>query len=94
MKSLVLLIIVILISLGLNAQVAINTDGTNPDNSAMLDVKSTTKGALLPRMTTAERIAIASPVTGLTVYDLTTRSYWYYNSTAWAAIADSPWTLI
>lgn len=91
MKKLVLLLF---LAIGLNAmsQVAINTDGSDPDNSAMLDVKSTTKGMLLPRMTSAERIAIASPATGLTVYDLTTQSYWYYNGTAWATIGNSPWT--
>ena len=33
--------------------VAINNDGTNPDNSAMLDIKSTSKGILVPRMTSA-----------------------------------------
>ena len=37
------------------SQVAINNDGSNPDSSAMLDVKSTSKGFLPPRMTTAER---------------------------------------
>jgi hypothetical protein len=74
------------------SQVSINTDNSEPDNSAMLDVKSTTKGALLPRMTTAERMAIVSPATGLTVYDLTTQSYWYYNGTAWTTIGNGIWT--
>lgn len=92
MKSFILLIIVILISPWLHAQVAINTDGTSPDNSAMLDVKSTDKGVLFPRMTSAEREAIAFPATGLTVYDLTTQSYWYYNGTIWVTIGIGPWT--
>src|SRR6478735_5879720 len=35
--------------------VAITTDGTSPDNSAMLDIKSTAKGILIPRMTVAQR---------------------------------------
>ncbi|MBK7031090.1 MAG: hypothetical protein IPH45_18645 [Bacteroidales bacterium] len=80
------LIILFFLTAGFGAwsQVAINTDGSVPDNSAMLDVKSTTKGMLLPRMTSAERIAIVSPATGLSVYDLITQSYWYYNGTAWA----------
>ncbi len=51
-----------------NAQVAVNTDGTLPDNSAMLDVKSTSQGLLIPRMTLAQRNAIASPATGLMVF--------------------------
>ena len=50
------------------AQVAINTDGSLPVNSAMLDVKSTTKGLLPPRMTFDQRNAISNPVEGLTVY--------------------------
>jgi len=53
----------------LMAQVAINSDGTSPNASAMLDVKSTTKGLLIPRMTTGQRNSIASPATGLLVYD-------------------------
>jgi hypothetical protein len=40
-------------------QVSINTNGAAPDNSAMLDVKSTLKGMLVPRMTQSERNAIA-----------------------------------
>ncbi len=86
------LIFLMLLTTTLKAQVAINTDGSNPDNSAMLDVKSTSKGVLFPRMTTTEREAIASPVTGLTVYDLTTQSYWYYNGTAWTTIGNGIWT--
>jgi uncharacterized protein (TIGR02145 family) len=51
------------------AQVSINTDGTLPDNSAMLDVKSTAKGFLIPRMSTAQIAAIISPADGLQVYN-------------------------
>ncbi|MBE0640255.1 MAG: hypothetical protein IH598_17205 [Bacteroidales bacterium] len=40
--------------------VAINTTGNDPDTSAMLDVRSTTKGLLIPRMTEAQRAAIAA----------------------------------
>ncbi len=49
-------------------QVAINSDGTAPDASAMLDVSSTDKGLLIPRMTATQRSAITSPATGLLVY--------------------------
>lgn len=41
--------------------IVINSTGTSPDASAMLDVQSTAKGMLIPRMTTAQRTAIASP---------------------------------
>jgi hypothetical protein len=64
------LLIIICLTLGImaNAQVAINTDNLPPDASAMLDVKSTTKGFLAPRMTQAQRNAIANPATGLTIF--------------------------
>ena len=71
-----------ILSLGVaNAQVGINT--TSPDASAALDITSTDKGLLIPRMTTAQRTAIATPVEGLSVYDTTTKSNWQYNGTAW-----------
>ncbi|MEO1435828.1 MAG: hypothetical protein AAFV80_09855 [Bacteroidota bacterium] len=50
------------------AQVAINGDNSNPDASAMLDVQSTDKGLLIPRMTTAQRDAISNPAVGLMVF--------------------------
>jgi len=71
-----------ILSLGIaNAQVGINT--TSPNASAALDITSTDKGLLIPRMTTAQRTAIATPVEGLSVYDTTTKSNWQYNGTAW-----------
>jgi uncharacterized protein (TIGR02145 family) len=50
------------------SQVAINADGSTPNNSAMLDVKSNNKGFLPPRMTRAEMAAIPNPADGLIVY--------------------------
>ena len=63
------------------AQVGIGTD--TPSSSAMLEISSTTKGFLLPRMTSTQRVAIASVASGLQVYDSTTNSIWYYNGTFW-----------
>ncbi|MGB3079089.1 MAG: ice-binding family protein [Saprospiraceae bacterium] len=51
------------------AQVGIGT--TTPDPSAVLDLVSTTRGFLMPRMTTAERNAIPNPATGLMIYNQT-----------------------
>lgn len=62
-------------------QVAINTDGSEPHSAAMLDIKSTEKGILIPRMTSAERNAIGISTSGLLVYDLDTESFWYFNNT-------------
>jgi hypothetical protein len=50
------------------SQVSINNDGTNPDSSSMLDVKSTSRGMLIPRMSTTERDAISNPATGLLIF--------------------------
>ena len=60
------------------AQVAVNTDNSDPDGSAMLDVKSITKGVLVPRMTAAQRDAIASPANGLMIF-CTDNNQYYFN---------------
>jgi len=63
----------------LHAQsVAINTDASAPHNSAILDIKSDSKGLLMPRLTTLQRTSIASPALGLTVFDTETYSFWMY----------------
>jgi len=64
---------------------SINTDGTTPDASAILDISSTDKGILIPRMTSAQRTAI-SGTTGLLIYDTTTDSFWYHDGSAWKEI--------
>jgi hypothetical protein len=51
-----------------NAQIAVNSDGSLPDSSAILDLKSTNRGFLPPRMTKAELISILNPAEGLIVY--------------------------
>ena len=52
-----------------SAQVAINTNGATPVPSAMLEVSSSTKGFLPPRLTTQQRDAISNPATGLVIYN-------------------------
>jgi hypothetical protein len=78
------------------AQIGINSTGAAPSSNAMLDVSSNTKGALLPRMTTAQRTTLSATATdGLTVYDTDTKSYWYFKSTgSWTELATgaaNPW---
>lgn len=68
-KKTFLTILVLVYSLG-QAQIGIGT--TTPNASAILDITSTSKGLLLPRLTTAQRDAIASPVSGLMVFNTTT----------------------
>ena len=76
---------VMLISTTTFSQVAVNTDGASPDNSSMLDVKSTTRGALLPRMTQSQIAAISSPANGLIVFNVTNNKLYTY------VASDSVW---
>ena len=59
----------------------------SPNASAILDVTSTTKGVLYPRMTTTQRNAITSPATDLTIFNTTTNCLEFYVGSAWQPIA-------
>ena len=60
---------------------------TSPDASAILDIASTSKGVVFPRMTSAQRTAISSPTTGLIVYQTdSTEGLYIYKSTGWVQI--------
>lgn len=54
----------------------------SPSSSAVIDIASTTKGVLLPRMTTTERDAITA-VEGLEIYNMTTHKKQVYDGTTW-----------
>ncbi|MCF6142543.1 hypothetical protein L1S34_14720 [Flavobacterium sp. K77] len=77
-----------LIALNATAQsVAINTDGSTADPSAILDLKSSNQGVLVPRLTQTQRTAIATPATGLMVYQTdATAGFYFYNGTAWTSL--------
>lgn len=60
--------------------VAINNDASVADNSAILDVKSLSKGVLVPRMSASERTAIINPATGLLIYQKDGSNGFYYNA--------------
>ncbi|MBE0644180.1 MAG: tail fiber domain-containing protein [Bacteroidetes bacterium] len=60
--------------------VAVNAMSADPDASAMLDVSSTTKGVLFPRMTAAERSTIPSPAHSLVVYQTDGSAGFYFNA--------------
>jgi hypothetical protein len=71
-------------SIGVGGTVAIGT--ASPSAAALLDVSSTTKGFLPPRMTTAQRDAISTPPAGLVIYNTSTNVLNFYNGSAWAAV--------
>ena len=64
-----------------------------PNSSAMLDITSTTKGFLIPRMLAAQRTSIPSPATGLLVFDLSSNNFQYYNGATWVAIGTGSGTV-
>ncbi|MEM6805965.1 MAG: hypothetical protein AAF696_31500, partial [Bacteroidota bacterium] len=79
MQRFILSMIFMGLSMALFAQsVGINSTGAPPAPSAILDVQSTNKGMLIPRMSSTKRTNIPNPAEGLMVFDLTTNSFWYY----------------
>jgi hypothetical protein len=82
-------------SVGLISRGAIIIDRTattalsTRSSSASLEVQSTTKGFLLPRMTTSQKDAITSPATGLQVFDTTLNQINVYNGTSWVGVGSS-----
>ncbi|MFI5135497.1 MAG: hypothetical protein ACHQD9_06565, partial [Chitinophagales bacterium] len=92
--SLFLILISNLIGLSVKGQNTFPSSGsvgigtTTPNSSALLDATSTTKGMLIPRMTLAQRNAIASPATGLMIFQTnSTPGFYYYSGAAWAAVS-------
>lgn len=67
---------------------AINNSGAAPHNSAMLDVSSSSKGILIPRMTEAQREAIGAPAEGLMVYQTDeAEGFWYFDGISWNPVS-------
>ena len=87
MKHFFTFLVAVLITASTYAQVGIGT--SSPDGSAALDITSTTKGLLIPRMTNAQRLAIASPVAGLQVFvtDFDGGSFMFYDGTKWGTLS-------
>lgn len=67
--------------------IGINATGALPDVKAMLDISSTTTGLLIPRMTTTQRNAIASPPNGLQVFNITTNTMDVYRNVQWESVS-------
>lgn len=70
--------------IGVSQSVLINKDGGNPDNSAILELRSSEKGFLAPRMEATDRLSISSPATGLLVFQTNGfKGFYFYNGAAW-----------
>lgn len=77
-------LLIFIVPFSLFAQVGINTE--NPDPSSILDISSTTQGMLTPRVTTTQKNAIASPATGLLVFDTDLGIFSLYSGTEWIPV--------
>jgi PKD domain-containing protein/uncharacterized protein DUF1566 len=80
---LIVTVTMLLFSLTIAAQIAINADGSPADSSSILDLQSTTKGFLMPEMTNGEMLAIPIPAKGLMVFNSTFNKVVFYNGTNW-----------
>jgi hypothetical protein len=85
MKFFITCCLVILATSSHSQSLSINTDGSTAHASAILDVKSTAKGMLIPRMSKTEKNAIVLPATGLLVFQNAPDSigFYYYNGASW-----------
>jgi hypothetical protein len=86
MKQLFPILMFLLMPFCANSQIGIGT--ITPNTSSLLDVSSTDKGLLIPRLTTLQREAIISPTESLTVYDTDVNLYYYYSN------SNASWTPI
>lgn len=82
------ILICLLVTQPVFAQVGIGTN--NPSASAALDISSTNKGLLLPRLNMQQIKNIASPVAGLTVYNTDQNKPCFFNGTEWLHYDNTP----
>ncbi|MBC7935548.1 MAG: hypothetical protein H7Y86_09385 [Rhizobacter sp.] len=88
MKLSIIFLLCVVFNSRLSAQgIGIGT-GT-PDNSAIVDIQSTTKGMLIPRMTSSQRAAISPAPAGLLVFDNSTGSFWFRSAANWVELIDT-----
>ena len=60
-----------------------------PNSTSILDVQNSTKGILVPRMSTIQRNAISNAATGLLVFDNSTGSFWFKGAANWIELVDT-----
>jgi len=95
MKRFILLFAVLCTMKQLTAQ-SVGIGTTTPDAKALLDIRSTTKGLLIPSMTTSQRLSITALTpapSGLMVYDTDRDEFYHYTGSSWTPILNgSYWT--
>lgn len=90
LKTITVLSTLLFTTRSFSQSVGISNNASAPDTTAMLDVNSTTKGVLIPRMTAQQKNTIASPATGLLVYQTDgDTGFYYYNGAAWLLLITS-----
>lgn len=75
------------VAMSIQSDMRIGMGTQTPHSSAHLEVASTTRGFLPPRMTTAQRDAISAPAEGLTIYNVTDHEPQFWNGAAWLGMA-------
>lgn len=75
------------VAMSIQSDMRIGIGTQTPHSSAHLEVASTTRGFLPPRMTTAQRDAIGAPAEGLTIYNVTDHEPQFWNGAAWVGMA-------
>ena len=99
-RPLLLLIALTFFTIAEAQNVGINATGAAPNASALLDIDAATMGTkgglLIPRLTTVERNAIATPATSLLIFNSTTAQFEYFDGTIWRPLLSSAggWTLL
>src|ERR1051325_10733750 len=84
MKMYLFFLSTLLVQLSFAQNIGIGT--ATPNTSAMLDVNSSTKGMLLPRLTTTQRKAIDQPALGLLVFDTDKGTLMFFDGNAWRSL--------
>lgn len=74
--------------------VSVGINNAAPNASALLDLASTDKGILIPRMTTVQRNAIATPATSLIIFNTSNNAYEYYDGFAWKRLVNADETYL
>ena len=84
-SALLLLFLFIQVAYGQN--IGINEDGSSPNGKAILDIKSTSKGIMIPRLTNDERSALGGSLTttetGMLVFDSEDASFYFWTGDTW-----------